>query len=43
MDWRHSQVASHLGITRYAAGKLYDEAYCWVDGEVPSGAAFKLT
>jgi hypothetical protein len=27
----HRQVASRLGITRYAAGKLYEEAYCWVD------------
>lgn len=24
------QVALRLGITRYAAGKLYEEAYCWV-------------
>lgn len=31
-DMGHRQVASQLGITRYAAGKLYEEAYCWVDG-----------
>lgn len=31
-DMGHRQVASRLGITRYAAGKLYEEAYCWVDG-----------
>jgi hypothetical protein len=35
------QVATRLGITRYAAGKLYEEAYGWVDGEVLSGERLK--
>lgn len=33
-DYGDRLVASHLGITRYAAGKLYEEAYCWVDEEL---------
>lgn len=32
LDMGHRQVASRLGITRYAAGKIYEEAYGWVDG-----------
>lgn len=33
-DMGHRQVASRLGVTRYAAGKLYEEAYCWVDERI---------
>ena len=32
MQWGERTIAARLGITRHAVGRLYEEAYGWVDG-----------
>lgn len=33
-DYGDRQVAFHLNISRRAAAKLYEDAYCWVDSKL---------